>query len=198
MAVEIQTPIEHPVTLDEFLSSYDGVRAEWVQGQVIDMSPVNSRHYDIVSFLRRLFEAATDEVGGKVYADVFAFKTELGSIRVPDLIALKAENVFLAQATFVTPTADLVIEVISPDSFERDRGRKFLEYEEASVKEYWIIDPHREVAEFYTLEDKRFRVIPISDGIYTSSTFPMVKIQTAWLWQDPLPAVKPILRDLGL
>jgi len=185
------------MSLEAFLLSYDGVRAEWAAGQVFEMSPVNSRHYDIVSFLRRIFEALIDEIGGKVFADVFALKLEGGSLRVPDLIVLRPESIGNVHPTYVSPRADLVIEVISPDSFERDRGIKFLEYEASGVAEYWLIDPERDVAEFYRLMDGRFRSVSLEEGAYATPLFPGLKLEIDWLWQTPLPSVKPIIRSFG-
>lgn len=37
--------------------------------------------------------------------------------------------------------ADLVVEIVSPESRLRDRGEKFAEYELAGVSEYWLLDP---------------------------------------------------------
>jgi Uma2 family endonuclease len=48
--------------------------------------------------------------------------------------------------------ADLVIEVVSDDSVERDYDEKFIEYQDCGVQEYWIVDPRprRNRALFYT------------------------------------------------
>jgi Uma2 family endonuclease len=37
--------------------------------------------------------------------------------------------------------ADIVIELVSPESVHRDYGEKLYEYEQAGVPGYWIIDP---------------------------------------------------------
>ena len=39
--------------------------------------------------------------------------------------------------------ADLVAEVVSPDDPDRDYGRKRMDYAEAGIPEYWIVDPRR-------------------------------------------------------
>ena len=44
------------------------------------------------------------------------------------------------QEKYFDGAPDLIIEVISDDSVGRDRAEKFEEYEEAGVREYWIID----------------------------------------------------------
>lgn len=99
--------------------------------------------------------------------------------------------------TNVSGAADLVVEIVSPDSFERDRGSKFLEYEKAGVPEYWIIDPDREVAEFYLLVNGRFQLQVVTDGRYTASVLPTVWVKPAWFWQDPLPRLRQVLREWG-
>ncbi|MEJ7756097.1 MAG: Uma2 family endonuclease [Nocardioidaceae bacterium] len=59
------------------------------------------------------------------------------------------------QKTYLDGAADLAIEIISPESIGRDRGEKFVEYEAAGIREYWLIDPERRQAEFYRLEFRR-------------------------------------------
>jgi Uma2 family endonuclease len=66
-------------------------------------------------------------------------------------------------------TADLVIEIISPESRTRDKADKFYEYEQAAVKEYWLIDPDRKRTEFYTLGDDGFFNFEIPEnGVFKS------------------------------
>jgi Uma2 family endonuclease len=47
------------------------------------------------------------------------------------------------------------MEVIFPDSQSRDRRVKFLEYQSAGVREYWVIDPLSQVVEAYSLGPDR-------------------------------------------
>ena len=41
------------------------------------------------------------------------------------------------------------MEIVSPDSRHRDGVEKLAEYEEAGVREYWVIDRSRRQAEFF-------------------------------------------------
>ncbi|MBI4586646.1 MAG: Uma2 family endonuclease, partial [Planctomycetes bacterium] len=94
----------------------------------------------------------------------------------------------------------LAVEVVSPDSRERDRVEKFCEYERGGVREYWLIDPEEKRADFYQLgEDGKCRLAPAGpDGIYRSAVLPGLWIRTDWLWQEPLPPVMGILKEWGL
>lgn len=51
---------------------------------------------------------------------------------------------------------DLVVEVASPSTAYRDRGRKFEIYEEHGVREYWLVDTDARFIEVYALVEGRF------------------------------------------
>jgi hypothetical protein len=61
------------------------------------------------------------------------------------------------------------VEIVSP-SRPIDYREKFIEYQSAGVPEYWIIDPEREYAEFWQLDDTgAYRVAYAgSEGVYRS------------------------------
>jgi Uma2 family endonuclease len=46
---------------------------------------------------------------------------------------------------------DLVIEILSPGNSGKEMREKFEVYEEAGVREYWIVDPERESVISYVL-----------------------------------------------
>ena len=95
--------------------------------------------------------------------------------------------------------ADLVVEIISPESRARDRGEKFYEYEEGGVKEYWLIDEPRKRAEFYRLgadrQDQSMVVKP--DSRFESVALTGFWMNVDWLWQQPLPTLPHVLEMWG-
>ena len=50
----------------------------------------------------------------------------------------------------------MVIEILSPDTQRRDRREKYVLYQKAGVKEYWVVDPDTKVVLVHTLEDGRY------------------------------------------
>ncbi|GIV15968.1 MAG: hypothetical protein KatS3mg022_1403 [Armatimonadota bacterium] len=107
-------------------------------------------------------------------------------------------NLHRLKENYLDGAADLVVEVISPESRARDRGEKFYEYEAAGVREYWLIDPERKRAEFYQLdEDGAYQAMLIaSKGVYHSKVLEGLWIQVEWLWQQPEPI--KVFRAWGL
>ena len=56
----------------------------------------------------------------------------------------------------------MVVEVVSPDSSERDFVQKRHDYAEAAIAEYWIVDPRTESITVLKLGDAGY----VEDGVY--------------------------------
>lgn len=89
------------------------------------------------------------------------------------------------------------MEVVSPESVGRDRGEKFVEYESAGVREYWLIDYERNRAEFYELQLNGLYRLANTDGIYRSNVVEGFFIREDWFWQESLPTIEA-LRELSI
>ncbi len=188
------------LSADEFLARYEGVNAEWVDGQVVPMTPVTPRHQLIVNLLVSLFQHYCDErEAGVVLSGPAAMK--LGeTVREPDVMIVAREHEDRITARCLEGPADLVVEVISPESRGRDRGEKFFEYEAGGVREYWLIDPVRRQTEQYRrTAEGLFEVVPAGEPPrLRSEVFPGIWIDPAWLWEARLPKLNVVLREWGL
>lgn len=190
------------ISFEEFLSRYDGKHAEWLpSGEVILMSPASDRHQDLVSFLDGLLRVFVESRHlGIIRPAPLAMRLDPDRPgREPDLIFLAREHLDRLRPAHLAGPADLIVEIISPESRARDRGEKFYEYEAGGVPELWMLDPIREQAEFYHLgDDGIYRLIPIEDGMFRSRVLDGLWLRTAWLWQHPLPPVLEVLREWKL
>jgi Uma2 family endonuclease len=190
------------LTYEEFLEWCDeDTWAEWANGEVRVLSPASDRHQDLVGFLAAVLRVYTEARGlGVVRSAPFQMKTgpDLPG-REPDLLFVAREHLARLKEKHLDGPADLVIEIASPESRLRDRGEKFAEYELGGVREYWIVDPERKEADFYRLDERgRYRLAePDRDGIYSALVLPGFRLKVDWLWQEPLPAVLDVLRELG-
>ena len=175
-------------------------RAEWVDGEVIMMAPVSDAHGGLGSWLNalvRLFIEQRDlgEVRGP------ESQVRLPSRRArrePDLLFVAKDRLDILRPNHIEGPPDLVVEIVSPESVSRDWREKYLEYEAAGVREYWVIDPMAERVEAYSLGEGGYRRINEADRKISSAALPGFYLRPRWLWQRPLPKVVDALREMGV
>ena len=189
------------VTWEEFLAWTDeDTHAEWVNGEIIMTMPSSVRHQDIKLFLATLLRqfVRAKKLGMVLDAPFLMRMSFKPSGREPDIILIQQRHLARLHETYLDGPADLVVEVVSPESIARDRGDKFVEYEKAKVKEYWLIDPIRARAEFYVLDRKgHYQLVKTDEkGNYYSKVVDGFWIRVAWLWQDPLPLEEDALKQI--
>lgn len=198
-------PAWEPMTFEEFLEWTDErTAAEWVNGKVVLMPPGSYQHGEAGQFVgRALCDYVEERNLGKTYLiGILMHLPEIESARIPDVMFYSHARADGERANYFHGAADLVVEVISPGSRnrQRDTHEKFVEYERAGVLEYWLIDPHRKTAQFYVAgPDRRFKESPLdAEGIYRSTVVPGFFLRTSWLWQSPMPKASDIRRELGI
>jgi Uma2 family endonuclease len=192
------------MAFEEFLVWCDeDTWAEWVDGEVIILTPAARRHQEIKGFLYSVIrEFLYYKKAGRVLDAPFLVRLpeNLRRGREPDLLYVSNERLHLLKETYMDGAPDLIIEITSSESLARDRGEKYVEYEAAGVREYWLIDPDRQQAEFYRLGDNgRYQtIIPDANGIYRSEVISGFWLKVEWLFQDPPPSVIACLKDMGI
>jgi Uma2 family endonuclease len=206
MSQQVLTPPTRPlpkgkISYDQFLEWLDeDTWAEWVDGEIIVMSPISLAHDAVHGFLLailRVFVSA--QALGTVHSEPFQMKTGVDLPgRSPDILFVSRENQHRLKDTFLDGPADLVVEIVSPESEERDRVQKFSEYERGGVREYWLIDPQKRQAEFYVLgEASRYVLMAKGEaGEYRSEVLSGLWLRVEWLWNPP-PEIE-VLKAWGI
>jgi len=199
---EIITPLGL-MTEEEFEAwCTEDVKAEYVDGEVIVHSPVRKTHTRLNIFLAALMESvAAHHDAGEVYGPEFQVRLRPRLRRVPDVVFVAKERLGIVTPTYIDGAPDLVLEIVSPDSIERDWRQKYLEYEAAGVPEYWIVDEHNQQFRAYHLgADNRYHPLPEDKktGRIQSEVLRGFWVQAAWLWPEPLPPLLTVAAELGL
>lgn len=188
------------MSFDEFLLADFETGAEWVDGEVIPMSPPTNKHQELVLFLAALMRfLAEARDAGEVIIAPFAMKIDERRGCEPDIMFVAKEHLDRLRSSHLAGAADIVVEIISPESQTRDRGDKFYEYERAGVGEYWMIDRTRKRAEFYSLDESgTYEVVLAEGGVFRSRILEGFWLSVEWLWHDPLPPLVSVLREWKL
>lgn len=189
------------ISYEEYLELDLEAWTEWVDGEIIFLPMASENHMDLVLFLAALLRLYAEHHDlGKAYCEPFNMKTgpDLPG-RSPDILFVSKENLHRVEKQCVRGPADLVVEIVSPDSVRRDRIEKFSEYQNGGVREYWLIDPEQEKAEFFALSEKGlFEPLPLETGVVRSRVMAGLWLKPEWLWQSPLPPLMEMLRSWGM
>ena len=159
---------------EEYLWLTDRTRRliEFTDGYVEELPMPTSRHQAILAFLYRQLYAHLEPAGGVVMFSALRLRVREGKFREPDLLVLRDGSDPRFQDRFWLG-ADLVVEVVSPDGPDRDLVDKRVDYAEAHIPEYWIVDPRHETITVLTLGDGHY----VEHGVFSrgeSATSPLL------------------------
>ena len=184
------------ISYEAFLERSDLTFAEWVDGRVIVKPSETSHHQNLVSFLSASLSVFVEARGLGWVGSRFQIKLGVDLPgREPDLFFVRYANPAVLNTYYLAGPADLIVEIASLESRARDRGEKFYEYEQAGIKEYWLLDPDREQAEFYRLGARGiYEPVRLENGVFESEVLLGLRLEPAWFWQEPLPPLLSILK----
>ena len=133
---------QEPWTEAQYLQLTDRSRLllEFTDGRLDILPMPTDQHQVIVRFLLLALLPRVLELGGTVLFAPLRLRTRDGKFREPDLLLLLDANDPRRGNDFWTG-ADLVVQVVSPDDPSRDTHDKRLDYAEAGIPEYWIVNP---------------------------------------------------------
>ena len=113
---------------------------EFADGCIEEVPVPTDSHQSILLHLFRLFDQHVLTKGGVALVAPLRLRIREGRFREPDLMLLRDASDPRRQDRYWLG-ADLVAEVVSPDDPDRDYQEKRVDYAQAGIPEYWIVDP---------------------------------------------------------
>jgi Uma2 family endonuclease len=158
-------------------------RLELIKGKILAMSPAPNRYHQQVS-LKLTVLLANNFKGNKCNLYVAPFDVRLldrkkstkdqdiFTVVQPDLCIICDENKLDERGCIGSP--DLVIEILSPGNSKKEMKYKFDLYQEAEVKEYWIVNPENKSLQIYQLQKEIYIGLHplIEEDVIQSPLFP--------------------------
>ena len=133
------------------LSEHTMQLLEFTDGRLEALPMPTRLHQAICLLLGSELLHVMHERGGIVLCAPLRLRIREGKFREPDLLLLLDANDPRNQDDYWRG-ADLVMEVVSPDDPKRDTCDKRLDYAEAHIPEYWIVNPPDDTITVLTLE----------------------------------------------
>jgi Uma2 family endonuclease len=113
---------------------------EFTDGHIEVLPMPTDKHQMIVRFVLLALMAFVEPSGGRVLFAPLRIQIREGKFREPDIVLVRDANDPRRQNDFWLG-ADLVVEIVSPDRPKRDTEEKPVDYAEAQIPEYWIVNP---------------------------------------------------------
>jgi Uma2 family endonuclease len=143
---------------EEYLALTNGTNhlVEFSHGYVEVLPMPTRRHQKIVFFLSRVLHSfLTVRALGTVLFAPLRVRLWEGKFREPDLVVMLASHQDREHEAYFEG-ADLVMEVVSDDDPDRDLLTKRLEYAQAGIPEYWIVEPQTETITVLRLDQNSY------------------------------------------
>jgi len=189
---------------DDFMElAPDKPKAELIDGAMIMSSPATVLHETQQLFLLKVlgFFVEVKELG-IVLGPNAPIRIAPEQVFSPDVMFIAAEHKSIVTEKEVRGTPDFVAEFLSASTARYDRGRKREVYEQAGLRELWLIDPYGPLgSRFYQQRDDRLIEIDPLNNQINSVAVPGFFLRLNWLWPEsgsgPVTSVDA-LRELGV
>jgi Uma2 family endonuclease len=149
------------VTREEYLDlEEDGFLYDMIDG-VLHMSPgAFIEHNDVLSeILRLLRNYFHEEKSGKAIVETDVYLPDGGDVLRPDISVILKENYNIMKG-HIHGVPDMVVEVLSNATRNRDLEVKADRYLKNSVKEYWLADPtEKQISLWININDTSWKKI---------------------------------------
>jgi Uma2 family endonuclease len=127
-------------------------RYELIEGELIMVPSPNEYHQRISGKLEFILRAFVEDKNlGRVYDAPFDVVFSEEDVVQPDILFVSKPRFSIITEEEIRGAPDLVVEIFSPATAERDRTYKKTLYARHEVKEYWIVDPEEKTIKVMTL-----------------------------------------------
>jgi Uma2 family endonuclease len=153
-----------PFTVRDYkaLPESETKRYELLGGELVMVPSPTWRHQDISRRLQFKLQEFVEEhnLGHVAYAPLDVVLSDEDVVQ-PDILYISHERSSIIREDGVYGAPDLIVEILSPTTAERDRTFKKTLYARHGVREYWIVDPALNTVEVFTLKEKGYERVAL-------------------------------------
>lgn len=153
-------------TIDDIYALPDGQRAELINGQIYYMALPGRTHQRILFSLSRKIADYIDSKNGDCEVNISPFAVFLNNdidYVEPDITITCDSSKLDEKGCHGAP--DWIIEIVSPGNKPMDYFTKLFKYRIAGVREYWIVDPMKQMVIVYRFEKETMEDYSFEDNI---------------------------------
>jgi Uma2 family endonuclease len=173
--------ITHRLTYEDLLDTpEDRNRYEIVDGRmVVTPAPIPLHEQLTIRLTLHVGPFVVSQHLGQVFTAPVDVRLSPHDIVEPDFLFIRQHRLGIVGPTLIDGAPDLVVEILSPSTRERDLNQKAALYAAAGVPEYWIVDPEARTVTVLVLRHGHCEPVPIVDGHIASVVLPGLTIDPA-------------------
>jgi Uma2 family endonuclease len=157
MATAMQDAVRH--TYKDYCATPDDERYELLNGNLMMVPAPNMKHQRVLARLHLELGRFTQEHAlGEVYIPPSDVVLSATNVVQPDLLFISRAREHRLTDKNVQGAPDLVVEILSPSTADKDLGYKHDLYGRHGVLEYWIVDPNAETVAVHRQRDGRLEL----------------------------------------
>jgi Uma2 family endonuclease len=147
---------KRPCTYEDYAALPDDGRHELIWGELMMSPSPNTWHQALSRALgEELLKWIRKTRGGYMYNAPYDVVLDPHTTVQPDLVFVSMNRSGIITDKNIQGAPDLVVEIISPGSEDRDRLVKTRLYREHGVREFWLVDPDARQVTVYTPSSAR-------------------------------------------
>ena len=137
----------------------DGKRYEILEGDLVASPSPKPKHQRIVLNCADFFRTLEKYGLGQVFTAPLDVVLDRFNVVEPDVLFIRQECLNIVTDTNVQGAPDLVVEVLSLSTRERDLNVKARLYARFQISEYWIVDPDADTLTIYRLVPEGYQLV---------------------------------------
>ena len=145
------------LTYEDYAKTPDDERWELLDGELIMSAAPSVPHQIVIALLgaQLVFFVRDRDLGLVCFAPIDVVLSDTDVVQ-PDIIFVSREREHIITHANIQGAPDLVVEILSPSTAQRDRTVKRRLYAEHGVKEYWQVEPEAQMVTVLLLRDGVF------------------------------------------
>jgi len=156
----------------------EGDRHELIDGELIVTSLPVMIHQTISSNIAfALARFVRNQKIGRVHTALTGVRLADDTLVVPDVCFVTRDRLEIIGERTIDGPPDLIVEILSPDTRQRDVTGKRSLYARFGVREYWIVDPDAKTVLVLALNEDRYEEVPpVEYGTIVSRVLPGLQL----------------------
>ncbi len=150
-------------TVKDYMSIQDDKRYELIEGELVVVPSPSLDHQRMVT---RLWASLSEFVGERRLGEVLVAPLDIVlsdyDVLQPDVMFVSTERAYIKAPNSIRGAPDLVIEILSPSTEQRDRTTKRNIYARYGVQEFWLVSLEEHSVEVLALGEEGYK----THGVY--------------------------------